>query len=39
MFARIIRDASVSYPSTGEIYPGINTRKLCPFLVWKKPKE
>lgn len=38
MLERTIRDGGVSYPRTGETYPGFNVCKLCPFLVWTKPK-
>ncbi len=36
---RTVRDRGVSFPRTGETYPGFNMCKLCPFLVWTKPKE
>lgn len=36
---RTVRDRGVSFPRTGETYPGFNICKLCPFLVWTKPKE
>ncbi|MBF0395872.1 MAG: DUF169 domain-containing protein [Desulfobacterales bacterium] len=34
---RTVRDGGVSYPRTGETYPGFNMCKLCPFLVWRNP--
>jgi uncharacterized protein (DUF169 family) len=37
MLERTVRDGGVSFPRTGETYPGFNICKLCPFLVWKKP--
>jgi uncharacterized protein (DUF169 family) len=39
MLERTVRDGGVSYPRTGETYPGFNMCKLCPFLVWTKKKE
>lgn len=39
MLERTVRDGGVSFPRTGETYPGFNICKLCPFLVWTKPKE
>ncbi|MEW5910992.1 MAG: DUF169 domain-containing protein [Thermodesulfobacteriota bacterium] len=39
MLERTIRDGGVSFPRTGETYPGFNICKLCPFLVFKKPKN
>ncbi len=36
---RTVRDGGVSFPRTGETYPGFNMCKLCPFLVWTKPRE
>jgi len=36
---RIVRDGGASFPRTGESYPGFDVCKLCPFLVWKKPKK
>ena len=39
MLERTVRDNGVSFPRTGETYPGFNMCKLCPFLVWTKPKE
>ena len=39
MLERTMRDGGVSFPRTGETYPGFNMCKLCPFLVWTKPKE
>jgi len=39
MLERTVRDGGVSFPRTGETYPGFNICKLCPFLVWTQPKE
>jgi uncharacterized protein (DUF169 family) len=39
MLERTIRDGGVSFPRTGETYPGFDVCKLCSFLVFKKPKE
>lgn len=39
MLERTVRDGGVSFPRTGETYPGFNICKLCPFLVWKKSKS
>lgn len=39
MLERTVRDGGVSFPRTGETYPGFNICKLCPFLVWAKPKD
>jgi uncharacterized protein (DUF169 family) len=39
MLERVVRDGGVSFPRTGETYPGFDVCKLCPFLVWTKPKE
>jgi uncharacterized protein (DUF169 family) len=39
MLERIVRDGGVSFPRTGETYPGFDICKLCSFLVFKKPKE
>lgn len=39
MLERTVRDSGTSFPRTGETYPGFNMCKLCPFLVWAKPKE
>jgi hypothetical protein len=39
MLERTVRDKGPSFPRTGETYPGFNMCKLCPFLVWTKPKE
>ena len=36
---RIMRDGGVSFPRTGETYPGFDICKLCSFIVFKKPKE
>jgi hypothetical protein len=38
MLHRIVRDGGVSFPRTGETYPGFDICKLCSFLVFKKPK-
>jgi len=39
MLERTIRDGGVSFPRTGETYPGFNICKLCPFITFTKPKE
>ena len=39
MLERIVRDGGVSFPRTGETYPGFDICKLCNFLVFRKPKE
>lgn len=39
MLERTVRDGGVSFPRTGETYPGFNMCKLCPFLLWTKPKQ
>jgi len=39
MLERIVRDGGVSFPRTGETYPGFDICKLCSFIVFKKPKE
>jgi uncharacterized protein (DUF169 family) len=39
MLERIVRDGGVSFPRTGETYPGQDVCKLCSFLIWKKPKD
>ena len=39
MLERTVRDGGVSFPSTGDTYPGFDMCKLCPTLVWVKPKE
>jgi uncharacterized protein (DUF169 family) len=39
MLERIVRDGGVSFPRTGETYPGFDVCKLCNFLVFRKPKE
>jgi uncharacterized protein (DUF169 family) len=39
MLERTVRDGGVSFPRTGETYPGFNICKLCPFLAFTKPKE
>lgn len=36
---RTVRDGGVSFPRTGETYPGFDICKLCSFLVFKKPRE
>jgi uncharacterized protein (DUF169 family) len=39
MLERTVRDGGVSFPSTGDTYPGFDMCKLCPTLVWTKPKK
>jgi uncharacterized protein (DUF169 family) len=39
MLERTVRDGGASFPRTGETYPGFDICKLCPYLVWKTPKE
>ena len=39
MLARTVRDGGVSFPRTGETYPGFDVCKLCPFLTFTKPKK
>ncbi len=39
MCERIVRDGGVSFPRTGETYPGFDICKLCPFLTFKKAKK
>jgi len=39
MLERTVRDGGVSFPRTGETYPGFDICKLCPYLLWKAPKE
>ena len=39
MLERTVRDGGVSFPRTGETYPGFNICKLCSFLVYKEPKK
>lgn len=39
MLERTVRDGGVSFPRTGETYPGFDICKLCSFLVYKTPKE
>lgn len=39
MLERVIRDGGVSFPRTGETYPGFDMCKLCPFLTFKPPKK
>ncbi len=36
---RTLRDGGVSFPRTGETYPGFDICKLCNFLTFTKPKE
>ncbi len=36
---RILRDGGVSFPRTGETYPGFDICKLCSFLSFIKPKD
>jgi uncharacterized protein (DUF169 family) len=36
---RTVRDGGVSFPRTGETYPGFDICKLCSFLAFTKPKE
>jgi len=38
MLRRTVRDGGVSFPRTGETYPGFDVCKLCSFLFFKKPK-
>jgi uncharacterized protein (DUF169 family) len=39
MLERTIRDGGVSFPRTGETYPGFDICKLCPFLTFTKSKK
>jgi len=39
MLERTVRDSGVSFPRTGETYPGFDICKLCPYLLWKTPKD
>jgi uncharacterized protein (DUF169 family) len=39
MLERTVRDGGVSFPRTGETYPGFDICKLCPFLTFKKPSS
>ena len=39
MLERTVRDGGVSFPRTGETYPGFNICKLCSFLVYRQPKD
>ncbi len=39
MLERTMRDGGVSFPRTGETYPGLDVCKLCAFWVYKEPKE
>jgi uncharacterized protein (DUF169 family) len=39
MLERTVRDGGVSFPRTGETYPGFDICKLCSFLIFKKPRE
>ncbi len=36
---RTVRDGGVSFPRTGETYPGFNICKLCSFIAFTKPHE
>jgi uncharacterized protein (DUF169 family) len=36
---RTVRDGGVSFPRTGETYPGFDICKLCSFLTFKNPKQ
>lgn len=36
---RTVRDGGVSFPRTGETYPGFDICKLCSFLVFTRPKK
>ncbi len=36
---RIVRDGGVSFPRTGETYPGFDICKLCSFIAFKNPKN
>ena len=36
---RIVRDGGVSFPRTGETYPGFDICKLCNFIMFQKPHE
>ncbi len=39
MLERTLRDGGVSFPRTGEPYPGFNVCKLCPFLNFLEPVD
>jgi len=39
MLERTVRDGGVSFPRTGETYPGFDICKLCPFIAYKEPKS
>jgi uncharacterized protein (DUF169 family) len=39
MLERTVRDGGVSFPRTGETYPGFDICKLCPWLTWTTPKK
>lgn len=39
MLERTVRDGGVSFPRTGETYPGFDICKLCPLLNFKEPKD
>ena len=39
MLERTVRDGGVSFPRTGETYPGFDVCKLCSFLTFKKPSS
>jgi hypothetical protein len=38
MLKRTVRCGGVSFPRTGETYPGFDICKLCPYQVWTNPK-
>jgi len=38
MLERTVRDGGVSFPRTGEPYPGFDVCKLCPYIVWAKDR-
>jgi hypothetical protein len=39
MLERTVRDGGVSFPRTGETYPGFDICKLCSFLIFRDPKK
>jgi uncharacterized protein (DUF169 family) len=39
MLERIVRDGGVSFPRTGETYPGFNICKLCTFISFVHPHD
>jgi uncharacterized protein (DUF169 family) len=39
MLERTVRDGGVSFPRTGETYPGFDICKLCSFLIFSKPQK